>query len=84
MQRIAVLGSGRAGQSTFAIELGRRRGLPVIHLDEHVLATGLGRNPYRAVACAPPAAARCDRWIVDGNYSSTLEMRLNRWGQLLA
>ena len=41
MQRIAVVGSGGAGKSTFGRELGRLLGLPVIHLDHHYWRPGL-------------------------------------------
>lgn len=33
--RIMVIGSGGAGKSTFARELAKRTGLPLIHLDMH-------------------------------------------------
>ena len=35
MRRIAIVGTPGAGKSTLARELGRRAGLPVIHLDRH-------------------------------------------------
>ena len=34
MERVAVVGSGGAGKTTFSAELGLRTGLPVIHLDQ--------------------------------------------------
>jgi len=33
VQRVAIIGSGGAGKSQLARELGRITGLPVIHLD---------------------------------------------------
>ncbi len=35
MRRVVILGPGGAGKSTLADELGRRKGLSVVHLDEH-------------------------------------------------
>ena len=77
VQRVAVIGCGGAGKSTLARALGQRLGLPVVHLDEEYWSPG-----WRA---AEPALWRtrqedlvaADRWIIDGNYVSTLDVRLS-------
>jgi adenylate kinase family enzyme len=45
MRRVAIIGPGGAGKSTFARRLGERTGLPVIHLDEHFWRPGWVPTP---------------------------------------
>lgn len=47
MHRVAIVGSGGAGKTTFARRLGERLGLPVIHLDEHYRRPGWVATPSR-------------------------------------
>jgi adenylate kinase family enzyme len=78
VKRVAVIGSGGAGKSTFARALGERTGLPVIHLD------GLFWGPNWAPMPKPDwielerELIAGDRWIMDGNYGSTQDLRLPR------
>jgi adenylate kinase family enzyme len=75
VQRIAVVGSGGAGKTTFARELGARLGLPVVHLDEHFWQPGwveTSRDEWRLVQKRLIAG---DAWVVDGNYGGTLDIR---------
>jgi adenylate kinase family enzyme len=78
VQRVAVIGSGGAGKSTFARQLGERTGLPVIHLD------GLFWGPNWAPMPKPEwielerTLIAGERWIMDGNYGSTQDLRLPR------
>jgi adenylate kinase family enzyme len=84
MERVAVVGSGGAGKSTFARELGARTGLPVVHLDRHFWKPGWVETPtdeWRAVQAELVAA---DRWILDGNYGGTLDLRLARADTVIA
>lgn len=77
-RRILVVGSSGSGKSTLARELGSRYELPVIHLDGHFWTPGwvaLEREPWRA-ACRELAAD--DAWVMDGNYGSSLDIRLPR------
>jgi adenylate kinase family enzyme len=78
LRRVAVVGAGGAGKTTLARALGRARGLPVVHLDAHHYGPG-----WRPPAPADWAArhrrlAAGDRWVLDGNYASTLAPRLER------
>ena len=75
MKPVAVVGSGGAGKSTFARELGRRTGIPVIHLDQHHWKPG-----WVAAAADERRAIQRDllsgeAWIVDGNYGGTFDVR---------
>ena len=78
MNRVAVIGSGGAGKSTFARQLGERTGLPVIHLD------GLFWGPNWAPMPKPEwielerNVIAGEQWIMDGNYGSTQDLRLPR------
>jgi adenylate kinase family enzyme len=78
MRRIAVVGSGGAGKTTFATLLGDRLGLPVIHLDEHYWHPGWIATPDAEWRACQRELIAGEQWIVDGNYSSTLDLRLAR------
>jgi adenylate kinase family enzyme len=78
VKRVAVIGSGGAGKSVFSRELGRRTGLPVIHLDREFWGPGwvpMDDAPWEAKVRELVAA---DRWITDGNYSGTMDIRFAR------
>lgn len=78
MQRVLVIGSPGAGKSTLSRELARRTGLPVIHLDaEYWRAGWIGPDTNEWIARTREIVAG-ERWIVDGNYGSTLGRRLSR------
>ena len=74
--RILVIGCPGAGKSTFSRKLRARTGLPLIYLDM------LFHNPDRTTVSNEEfdaklwAALEKPRWIIDGNYIRTLEMRL--------
>ena len=74
--RIAIIGSSGAGKSTLARQLGARLSLPVIHLDRHHFRAGwVSMEPEAWQELNRKLAAR-ERWIIDGNYSSTMDIRL--------
>ena len=76
MKRVLVIGSGVAGKTTLALEVGMITALPVVHLDR----LHWGRNwaiPDRDTwhRRLKDAIAE-DAWILDGNYSGSLPLRL--------
>jgi len=78
MERVLVIGSPGAGKSRLATELARRTGLPLIHLDQLAWLPGwveLGEVDFRSRVAAAIAESR---WVIDGNYGSTLPQRLAR------
>lgn len=76
--RILVLGPCGAGKSTLAIKLGHLHGLPVIHLDQEYWRPGWqGPSDHEWHAQVEELIAR-PRWIMDGNYGSSLARRLER------
>ena len=76
-QKIIVIGSPGAGKSTFAKKLKDRTGLPLYHLDM------LWHRPDKSTVSTQEFDWKLEkillgnRWIIDGNYSRTLELRLN-------
>jgi adenylate kinase family enzyme len=78
MRRILIIGSPGAGKSTLSRRLAERLDLPLIHLDREYFGPGwteTGREVWRQRAgelAARPA------WVMDGNYSSTFDLRVPR------
>jgi adenylate kinase family enzyme len=76
MKRVAVIGSGGSGKSTFAGELGARTGLPVVNLDRLYWRPGWVPTQDEEWRELQAALVRENAWILDGNYDSTLDLRL--------
>ena len=77
MKRVIVIGSPGAGKSTFSARLGEVSGLPVYHLDMMFWnedKTTVGREVFFERLSS---VLSMDEWIIDGNYSSTMELRLD-------
>lgn len=76
MERILILGCSCAGKSTLARAMGEKTGIPVVHLDK-LWWTGNWENVTREVFDARLAEELAKpRWIIDGNYDRTIEIRL--------
>lgn len=78
MQRILVVGSPGAGKSTFARDLARRSGLPLIHLDAQYHLPGWVEPPEEVWQARLGELLAGDRWIIDGNYGGSMDRRLAR------
>jgi adenylate kinase family enzyme len=78
MKRVAIVGSGGVGKSTFADELGRRTGIPVVHLDQRFWKPGWVETPRDAWIDVQREIVAQDSWIVDGNYGGTFNVRFER------
>lgn len=76
MQRVAIIGSGGAGKSTLAAELGPIVGLPVVHLDALFWKPGWEETPKAEWAQTNARLVQGERWILDGNYGGTMDARL--------
>jgi len=74
-RRIAIVGPGGAGKSTLARRLGERLGLPVIHLDAEYWRPGWVEPPKPEWARRVRELTAGERWITDGNYGGTMEIR---------
>ena len=78
MKRIMVIGCSGSGKSTFALELGRITGIEVTHLDRLNWRAGwkeVSRNEFDRQL---DEVLKKDSWIIDGNYSRTMEKRLEK------
>jgi len=73
-----ILGSGGSGKSTLARQLGALTGLPVTHLDRLFWNAGWVETPSDEMAEKVIAVADTDSWIIDGNYSRTIDYRVER------
>lgn len=78
MRRVVVAGPGGAGKSTLAQVLGARLGLPVVHLDRHFWKPGWAPTPEPQWRRIQERLFAGDRWVADGNYSATIDVRLRR------
>ena len=76
MRKVLVIGSGGAGKSTFARRLGELLNVEVFHLDALYWKAGWVETPKAEWAETVAEVARRDSWIMDGNYSGTLDIRL--------
>ena len=75
-KRILVVGSGGAGKSTLARDLGTRLNLPVVHLDRVFWKPGWVEPTDAEFDARLNEALLAPRWIMDGNFSRTLPRRL--------
>src|SRR6516165_4905489 len=76
MKKVLVIGSGGAGKSIFARHLGTLLNLDVIHRDALYWHPGWVQTPSAEWRQVIAELLRRDAWIIDGNYSSTLALRL--------
>lgn len=76
MKKVIVIGCPGSGKTTFAEKLSRATGLPLYYLD------AIWHKPDRTHIARDEFDERLreildlDGWIIDGNYSRTLEQRL--------
>jgi adenylate kinase family enzyme len=73
---VLVIGPGGAGKSTVAKRLGRILSLEVIHLDKFYWKPGWIEAPKEEWDVPIERLLAGESWIMDGNYSRTLERRL--------
>ena len=76
MRKVLVIGSGGSGKSIFAARLGRLLGIEVIHLDRIHWKPGWTETPKDEWARTVEGLVRRESWVMDGNYSGTLDIRL--------
>lgn len=75
MERIIIVGCPGSGKSRLAAELARITGLPLIHLDNlwwRPDRTHISREEFDRLL---GETLRGERWIVDGDYSRTRQVR---------
>lgn len=76
MQKVMVIGCPGSGKSTFSRALSQITGLPLTHLDMlywNADKTTVERSVFIERLSE---VLQKDAWIIDGNYSSTMELRM--------
>jgi len=74
--RILVLGPSGSGKTYLSCHLGKELDLPVIHLDALFWRPGWISTPQPEWREAVETLIGAERWIMDGTYESTLDLRL--------
>ena len=76
MKRIMIIGCPGSGKSTFARALETKTGLPLHYLDMMYWNPDRTTKPKEEFRTALRETVRLPEWIIDGNYGSTLEIRM--------
>ncbi|MBQ7044224.1 MAG: AAA family ATPase [Clostridia bacterium] len=77
MKKIMVIGCPGSGKSTFSRELHKITSIPLFHLDMmnwNADRTTVEKSVFRERLIN---TIKKSEWIIDGNYGSTIELRLN-------
>jgi adenylate kinase family enzyme len=78
MDRILVIGSSGAGKSMLARRLAHRLDLPLIHLDREFFGPAWEEPSRPEWRQRVSKLAAHPRWVMDGNYRSTFDLRIPR------
>jgi len=78
MKRVLVIGSGGSGKSTLATQLGELLDIEVKHLDKFYWQPGWTEPSKEEWLDKVKETANEDSWVMDGNYSGTLGVRMQR------
>ncbi|TDL96631.1 DNA topology modulation protein [Macrococcus carouselicus] len=76
MRRIMIIGSGGSGKSTLARQIGHKLNLPVHHLDAYMWKPNWELSSRAEQREIQSQLMKDDKWIIDGNYSGTMDIRL--------
>jgi len=83
MKRIIVIGCGGSGKTTVSLQLGELLSIPVHHLDKLFWGPGWVRVEKDAFFKKQEQIISGERWLIDGNYGSTMEARIARADMIL-
>lgn len=83
MKRILVIGCCGSGKSTLSHKLYSKLGLPIIHLDQVYWQTDWIETHKAEFEKKVKELANQPAYIMDGNYASTLDLRLQRADTLI-
>ena len=76
MQKIIVIGCPGSGKSTFSRALHQKIGIPLFHLDMLYWNADKTTVEKSVFLERLSVVIEKDEWIIDGNYASTMELRL--------
>ncbi|MDF2841130.1 MAG: family ATPase [Clostridia bacterium] len=71
-----IIGSGGAGKSTLARKLSAIAGLELYHLDRLFWQPGWTSISKEELGEKVKAIVATENWIIDGNYSGTMDLRM--------
>ncbi|WP_226037334.1 DNA topology modulation protein [Aquibacillus saliphilus] len=77
MKKVVLIGSGGSGKSTLARQLGEKLKINTYHLDALFWKpnwVGIPKDEQRKVQ---NDLVKKEKWIIDGNYGGTMDIRLN-------
>lgn len=78
MRTIMICGCGGSGKSELASQLGQRLNLPVILLDMEYYDEHWNALDPELFAQRQRELVAADEWIIDGNYATTMPIRLGK------
>ena len=78
MKKIIVIGCPGSGKSTLSKDLHSKTGIPLYHLDMMYWNADKTIVEKSVFLERLSAAIEKDEWIIDGNYSSTMEFRMQK------
>ncbi|AJT68609.1 hypothetical protein T261_7007 [Streptomyces lydicus] len=76
MKKVAIVGCGGSGKSHLARQLARLLDAPVTHLDAAFYDDEWNALPMEKFAEVQRSLVAQPAWVIDGNYNSTLQIRL--------
>ena len=74
--RIIIIGSAGSGKSYLAKKIAEITKYPLIHLDNEFWNPGWVKTPREEWIEKQKEMISTEKWIIDGNYNSTLELRI--------
>lgn len=77
MKKIIIIGCPGSGKSTLAKKLQKITGIPLFHLDMMYWNEDKTTAPKSLFLERLSKVMEGEEWIIDGNYSSTMEQRIN-------
>lgn len=78
MKRVSIIGSPGSGKSTLARLIAEYADLPIYHLDRLMWRPNWELVDRETQIHIQKEVTAKDEWIIDGNYSATLAIRLDR------
>ena len=76
MKKVIVIGCPGSGKSTFSRELHNKTGIPLYHLDMMYWNADKTTVEKSVFLERLSVVLEKDEWIIDGNYGSTMELRM--------
>ncbi|MES1043780.1 DNA topology modulation protein [Heyndrickxia oleronia] len=77
MKKIVLIGSGGSGKSTLARQLGEKLKIRIYHLDSLFWKPNWVGVPKDEQIKVQSEVVKKEKWIIDGNYGGTMDIRLN-------